>query len=277
LLNLPIETIIIGHMNKLERTVLSIHIEKTGGTSLGEYYSQLFGAKGVYVYKPSTNDLVPYSPMHQVTASEFGNKIRKRFAGTPLYAFIHKFTRDYLNYVNHISIQNIPNMHLVIHGHFPANKFDGLVDKPFYTVILRDPLERMKSHYNHWKLAKGKVDQRLQLSDESVQTFEDFAFHAMLKNWQSSYLVGKPIDQFDLVGVSTALENFTQEFVYRLGITGTTQRVKSLNETPIYLKKETDDLIFNQSFLPKFMKFHADDYDNYQKAKEATLKYTTRS
>lgn len=100
-----------------------------------------------------------------------------------------------------------------IHGHFLALKYARLADRTSgkYIMWMRDPVERLGSHYNHCKRKgiKGKSGMDDHLHTRIVKegwTLERFCLEPYLKNYYSQFLWNFPIERFDFIGVTEHYE-----------------------------------------------------------------------
>lgn len=115
-----------------------------------------------------------------------------------------------------------PPARSVTFGHFLAGKFARMTAGGFvrrdglrYATFLRDPLQRAVSHFHFWKrthLAGHKVWDRFTREDWSLERFLLSSEHT---NFQSQFLWGFPLANFDCVGLA---EHF-EESVTMLGAT----------------------------------------------------------
>lgn len=181
----------------------------------------------------------------------------------------HSFVLNHLsNRTSSQLFKKIPTNCSIIHGHFVADHFDDVISNPFRTVVLRDPLDRMISHFKYWKEAKGVTNHRIDIPFDINMTFIDFQSSQCLQNFQSSALGSLSINDFDLVGVTQKLPNFVNNFVKRCPIQGrvTTEDLRKLNSSPG--KTDYHQFGIDVNFIKKFKCANELDYMNYNRALE---------
>lgn len=255
----------------MERFVhVSTHIEKTAGTSLQEFYARYYGPKRVYIYSSGTDSLICADRfLMRARVNLIADRLRTISKQFGLTALAHSFVINHLSNRSLGGMQKkIPTNCSVIHGHFVADSFDDVISNPFRTVILRDPLDRMLSHFKYWKEAKGVTNHRIDIPFDGKMTFNDFQSAQCLQNFQSSALGNLSIRDFDLVGVTQNLPNFISEFTRKCPIEGRAVggELKKLNASP----KRTDYAQFgiDAHFMKAFKHNNELDYFNYNCALE---------
>lgn len=106
----------------------------------------------------------------------------------------------------------------VVHGHFRfvdiREKFD-LEPSVKYITWLRDPVERVMSHYYYLiKMAAIKMGE--QAEDEILskigKTLEEYVIHDQNRNEMSYFLEGSSLDDFDFIGIQKDFENELSRF-----------------------------------------------------------------
>lgn len=137
----------------------------------------------------------------------------------------------------------------IIHGHFPASRY--LERKLPYITWLRDPLERIVSHYN-WIL---KVTKRELEFDEFIEKHanrmnqymdidrEKFVFVGILERWNDSIKLFSRITDTDL-----------EKYL-------TTEFKESVRKT--YKKGEGETIFPNEKQLRRILELNEADYDLY--------------
>lgn len=107
-----------------------------------------------------------------------------------------------------------------IHGHFLPYKFTGPAAKGIkYVTWLRDPIERMCSHYYYW-LRTYKEDRSPRLQTRIVKekwSLEDFCLSVEFRNVYDQYLWRFPLEKFNFIGITEYFEEdlryFAREFL----------------------------------------------------------------
>jgi hypothetical protein len=168
----------------------------------------------------------------------------------------------------------VPSDASVIMGHFVADQFDEqLGDRPkVRAVVLRDPLERMASHYDHWKRYKGHSVWRVNVPYDPTMPFEDFATLPAMQNYQLQALGRLGLEDFDVVGVTETVDQSVWQFLQLLAEAGTIPFVPDtkdvqlghLNRTPQGAKTSAETL--GSATLQSIRAFHAEDIELYTRA-----------
>lgn len=154
-----------------------------------------------------------------------------------------------------------------IHGHFLPYKYDHFYGKDgnLFITWLRDPVERLVSHYNFWYRTYEEDDPK-RLHRKVVEeewTLEEFAFSEELRNIYSKFLWNFPIERFDFIGIT---EYYEQDLTYfanhYLGLHEVS--VPKKNISPRNSKPDITD----EGLIRELKSFHADDYELYNYALE---------
>lgn len=217
-------------MNEMEYILISLHIPKTAGTSFSEFLMAHFTDRLLMDYK--------HLPEH---ISLF--RIR---AVTGYHCVINAF-RKYSNIK-------------CIHGHFLAAKYLSVRRAKFITWM-RDPVERLASHYHYWK--RTCTPESLPLHRRVVEenwSFERFCLGPEIRNLYSQFLWRFPLDRFDFIGIT---EHFEEDFLYFtnrfFGIAPPIPRSNiNLDKKGIYVD--------NPGLRSKIEAYHAQDMDLYRRA-----------
>ncbi len=259
----------------VESRVLSVHIEKTAGTSIQDLLESVLGKNRVLIYDPIRDTLTRSADLKVQRTNRVHDALRLRIANTPLAPLINKAYQVLIDGVlkpKVIQVTNLPDNFAAIHGHFAANRFDQLITNPISAVVIRDPLERMESQYTHWQRTKGITEWRVRIPFDSALTFEDYALLPQLQNYQTQALGGKDLHAFAVVGVTNELDAFAQKLIRCLQNSGFVSRkemgrhqVKWLNRTPQFRQSSPT---YEHDFLRRFQQFHEKDYLLYEQAQE---------
>jgi hypothetical protein len=157
--------------------IFSIHIPKTAGTSFRRALEERYGSKlALYygVHDPKTTDSlrVPREKLAEAAA-------RLPEAG-----------------------------YEVLHGHYPLRFVAPLLKQPSAQVWtwLRDPVERTLSHFDFYRerpLELTTLARRVKAGEVDLETFSDLNG---MRDLQSRYLKGLPLERFAFVGVVEQFE-----------------------------------------------------------------------
>jgi hypothetical protein len=171
----------------------------------------------------------------------------------------------------------------LITGHFVADQFESLLGNRNVVrgVMVREPLDRMISHYNYWFRDRGGDDWRVLVPFRSgldfQQYFREFAMLEELQNHQTKALGGLKISQFDVVGVTEHADEFIKAFLERLSQEGFALRLqerrlqKRLNVNVAKQRIKKVDL--DEEFIQAFKAHHAQDYVLYRDAVALSHRY----
>lgn len=251
----------------LERRHISVHIEKTAGTSLHNFYRYLYGPSRVLLFNTRNNLLNRSSDIKASLVNPHIDRLRRLAGSMPFLQLLPLANKAYLLLVGSTTksygLDNLPPDFSVIHGHFLATMTDQFIPDSFKTIILRDPLERMISHYQHWKRNSGATNFRVRAPLPLDTTFEQFALLPIFTNYQSQALDGLALSEFDLVGTTNKLIIFARELARLRDGFETEISLSTLNQSP---NKHNAYKNLDQDFLRKFRQQHELDYELYQYA-----------
>lgn len=223
--------------------LISVHMPKAGGMSFRSLLEEYYGTHFQHDYA----DLPINSPVkerHAMAEASF-----KKSQNTLMWEFNHRNTK-------------------CIHGHFIPYKYAGLYGKKNIQFVtwLRDPLERLASHYHFWfrhydaKTTPGALHRKVV---EENWSFETFCFSKEMQNFYAQFLWKFPITQFDFVGITEHFDDdirfFAKTFLGQLDI-----NIPATNQNPEKPKNYFDD----KAFIEKLKVFYAKDYGIYNTALE---------
>lgn len=257
---------------KPKRIHLSIHIERTGGTTLIGALEEIYGAENVLLYKAGKDRFIRMSDVPMLSpAHPLLNKIKNTFEGTPVlhlfYTIYIKFVQRSDNLLPWINLEEIPDDIAALHGHFELDQVENHFKNPYTTVIFREPLERMVSQYLHWRRTGGP-GWRVSVPFEQAISFEEYAFRDKFANYQTRALGGKNLADIDLVGVTRHADAFINTIKGQKGNGTKIVRVNQLADKPGYRQ-----LGITPAMDDRFQKVNALDYQNYEQALARTGEY----
>lgn len=189
--------------------LISIHIPKTAGFAFREHLDSIF-----------KNEIFHYYDMEY----EF-TEPRKPILLTQLY---RKWKLIKLNLKG---FGHITPMHKCIHGHFRASTF--LMSFPDAKLVtwLRDPVERVASHYYYWLREPDYGSDVCKYLHKRKLTLEQFSELDYVRNFQFRYLNGVPLEKFWFVGIQEEYKRDIKRFYTLLGQEMTEKNIKD-NKNP---------------------------------------------
>ena len=152
-----------------------------------------------------------------------------------------------------------------IDGHFLPYKYKHYVKNPkvrFFTW-LRDPIERLASHYYYWFRAynKKKSSYLHKRVVEDNWSFEKFVFSAEMRNFYHQFFYKFPVENFDFIGITEYFEEdlyyFTDKYL-NININSTPKSNINPNKKGKYIN--------DQEMKDELIKFHHLDYEIYNYA-----------
>lgn len=157
-----------------------------------------------------------------------------------------------------VSIEKLCLESTVVIGHFAASKLFPYLppNQHEYRVVMRDPLLRMWSHFNHFQAHKGDVGQRVVPKYKNM-TFEEFAILPEMINYQTQAM-GTDISIYKHIGITEKLGIFCKN----------TDLAKDGSAVPYvnHFGKALPNL--DPDFITAFKKNHAKDYATYNAVRE---------
>ncbi len=216
--------------------IISVHIPKTGGISFKEILQNGYGKKIV-----SDN-----------TYLKAPTPFERQFA-----IRTHRIKRCVY------TLRGIE----CIHGHFMPFKYSAFLqdsDVQFITW-LRDPAERIISHYYYWKrtpnINPGLLRRRVEAENWSL---EKFCLSEELRNRCAQYLQNFPIENFEFIGITEHYEEDATYFMERYFKKNINQVIPKANTNPDKSGKYAEKI--SPDFLKELQEFHAEDYALYRYA-----------
>ena len=216
--------------------LVSVHLPKTAGTSFGKSLLDRFG---------------------DAFLRDYGDRAISK----------PEFERHKLALLSSIEIANkgLGNVSC-IHGHFLPVKYLllGTLEKLTFITWMREPVDRMISHYNFWQRAYDPATaapHHRQVIEERW-TLEDFCLSPRFRNLYSQYLWAFPLDNFAFIGIT---EHYEDDLAY-FGdhVLGVRLRTERLNTAEIKTSPPRVDAALRR----RIEKFHEADCCLYRRALE---------
>lgn len=267
----------------MERRIVSVHIEKTAGTSVQDFLESTLGKDKVLVYNPLDDTVSRAVDLKVQRTHPAHDLLRLGITRTPL-AYIVNRAYLLLSYnvlkSKAIQIAEMPDDFSAIHGHFVADRFDRQIANPISVIVIRDPLERMRSQYAHWRRTKGATQWRVRVPFSQHLSFEDYAFLPELRNYQTQALADKTLGDFAVVGVADDLDTYIGRMIdcmQREGLMpankNKTFKTKWLNRSPGVERSAQE---YSCEFLRRFYDLHEEDFKLYESARRLAGGFSTQ-
>jgi hypothetical protein len=167
--------------------VVSVHLPKTAGTSFGAALKQAYGPG----YLEDYADL----PMQHAAWKRQWRALWSALRRAP----------------------GLPAPVRCVHGHFLPMKYRPLASRQevLYITWLRDPVERLASHYHYWRRDYDGSDPAQPLRNRMLRedwSFERFALGPELRDVYSRYLWHFDPRRFDFIGITEHYERDLTRF-----------------------------------------------------------------
>lgn len=196
---------------------MSLHVPKTGGTSLRNFFTELYGPENTYFYLQEEDSIVRVDQegglknpglklfRNALLTTEFGRDMYLLLINT---ARVGQFLRPHIS-EEPVEQSSVPDTFSVIHGHFQFDRFAD-VESATHVTVLREPLERTVSEFQHYRWMASVGFKMPEWFDPNMD-FLDFSFHEHMQNRQSQLTSGN-LDKFEKVGVTHKLESYARSF-----------------------------------------------------------------
>lgn len=248
----------------VERRLLSVHIEKTGGTSVRGALVQHFGPERVLLYDRMNDAVMRASERTIQRENPRVDEIIRRLKQVPLLSQVrrlHLLFKEASEQDLRFPPEQLPDDFDVLHGHLDIERFEGIFKNPRLITVVRDPLERMISHYQHAGVIKGKSRIPPPGFSKSME-FEEFSMLPSLQNFQTRRLGGKTLSDFYLVGTTEKLP----DFLLALGLINKGDSTPFLNKG---VGRSRSSVSITAGFRRLFETQHALDYETYANARDS--------
>ena len=217
--------------------IISLHTPKAGGSSFKKFLEEEFN-----------NSLIT-----DYTDKPINKSVKERIQDVKIKR--RKLKYFYKLYYRSIGVE-------CIHGHFLPYGYDVYLNNPKVKFItwLRDPLERLASHYFYWfrSYNKNKSGNLHKKVVENNWSFEEFAFSMEMKNFYDQFLYNFPIENFDFIGITEFFEHDLKYFSEKY----LNKKIDHIPNTNIN-KNKTGEYYKDPVLTNELRDFHSIDYSIY--------------
>ena len=240
-----------------------VHVPKTAGITLRGLLIDKYGPEYVYgcdIRSGRLSNMARQGFKADNSQREGRHKLAAVAAKVPpVVAQTALAVRD--KAIGEAPVEAFPKAKAII-GHFAVTTFDGIPEssQSSYYTILREPLQRMASHYRYLQQLRKLLPLMRHWGENHPidLPFNQFALHESLQNYQTSF-TGENLGRYALVGTYEKLP----EFFVEAGLLHE-------NETPSHLNETTwrGSLpgLNDPGFIRDFKDYHAIDYAVYDAA-----------
>jgi hypothetical protein len=247
-----------------QRIHVNVGIEGNTNHSFLSEFGSIYGSEHVLVYQLDKREFIRLSD-NPLTPSQSILKIgRGLLENTPLFNQSSEDKSTDQSNGQTYSRRNLPQDTAAVFGYYTPSFFKGILENPFISIILKDPLERMISLFDDWTVNQGNVDWRKSIPYKQGITFNEFALEESFTNFQSKCLGSRRLGDFDLVGLAECQAGFIAQLKNK--------------DWKGYINPKTTQIQFNKpkyrnlgitpEFLEEFQTLNEMDYSIYQQAKE---------
>lgn len=158
-----------------------------------------------------------------------------------------------------------------VHGHFPASKYKDLPDTVKRIAWIRNPVERLISHYFYWQhipISKRAGNLHRYVIENNIKLI-DFAKIPEIRNHISNLYIDIDINEFYFIGIQEYFEEDFNQLSNLLGFPKITLTQK--NPNPLEAYKQFKQSPNYQETLDKLADINAQDMELYQLALEKRL------
>lgn len=241
--------------------IVDIHIEKTAGRSKRKTLVENFGPEQVLHYDCSIDKVMPAGNRLIVTENPLQEKVQNMAANRFWFPFIKAgyVVVKALEARKGIAPEDIGSDFTVVTGHLTGDRFEGIIspEDSTYTTVLRDPLARARSHYEHWRRTRGLARFRFMPKFDPDMAFEDFALQPEMQNYQTT-AIGIDPERLSLIGVAEILPQYLQELGLQVGSEG----VPHINKSDYPSEPN-----LSAGFVSEFEGANVQDYELYEQTR----------
>lgn len=167
------------------------------------------------------------------------------------------------------ALENLHNRTKVIHGHFPANKYDEYYPEARQIIWLRNPIIALFSRYYFLKNVGqthyvSKMHEYLQ-QDKNVDLIQFAEIPENQNLITNKYIKGTNLTDFYFIGIQEFFETDIKEVKEMLKWPGFAVSYKNQN-TSLEYQQSLQELLENKSIISQLTKLNQQDLEIYQEA-----------
>jgi len=159
----------------------------------------------------------------------------------------------------------------IVYGHFYPVKYLGAAPIERFgqrlrlVTILRDPINRLRSHYNFWRAGTFSDHYLWRKMHGLDWSFTDFAFSREMKNYYNQYLFQTPLAMFSYIGLFEHMERSIHGCLDALEVDYDRNfSIPELSSTSAGART-----VVSESTRTELMDYHAEDYALYEYARRS--------
>lgn len=207
--------------------LVNIHIPKTAGTSFRKSLEQNY----------------------QSLSYDYGHKILRD---------INELVSEFSDFNRNLVLDNYKSINC-ISGHILPIRYKKLYDLDWKFIIwLRDPAQRLYSHYYHL-IRDFENNDFGKLLVDSEMTFEDFVFLPKVRNFYQRFFYNFPVENYFFIGI---VERYKTDLVKLSQLSNIDFIEYSENQNN---EKSNNSYYIEPNLLDKIKNYHSDDYNLYYK------------
>ena len=163
--------------------IVSVHLAKTGGNTFATILER--AATGLYSQR--------YGPDHPETGLRMDGVQLSPLNGHHAWRLFDQM----------LTVPSIAARRNVLHGHLNVGDVMEQYPGAEFVVWLRDPVDRVVSHYQFWKRLEVDFDDPLyrRFHDEDM-SIEEFAAEPRIRNTQTRTTGRRPVEDFAFIGIT---------------------------------------------------------------------------
>lgn len=154
----------------------------------------------------------------------------------------------------------LPNEKIVYGHFFPIKYLANSTVKATLVTILRDPIQRLQSHYKYWNTGDFSDHYLWRKMKQEEWSFEDFALSSEMQNFYAQYFTRISLNDFSFIGVYENLDYSVKRCFEELEISFD-KKIPYLNTS-----EKKININLNDNLINKIKKSHSDDYEIYNYA-----------